>query len=155
MLKAVDETTEMPFIVDNEPFHLQDGYSEIYFQRMITFSKSDLYFDEEKEVIEKLRTTGSLSELSRCSFVNSKTERFIQISDCIIACLSKTFQFLDSLDVSDITCMKVEEKLKNNLRKLQSLIYRSDKKNRLLILNLNAQSLTQDRIEKLAIICTK
>lgn len=155
MLKAVNKTTEMTFITDNEPYLLQDDYSAIYLQRMVTFMESELFFDEEKEVIKRLDKTGYLNQFPRCSFVCSTTERFVQISDCIIACLSKTFQFLDNLDIVDIADMKVEEMLNDNLRRLQSLVYRSNNKNRLLILNLNAQSLTQERIKKLAILCAK
>ncbi|MCL2058943.1 MAG: hypothetical protein FWH01_07775 [Oscillospiraceae bacterium] len=155
MLKTVNKITEMPFIVDNKSFVLQDGYSAIYTERMTTFRESILVFDKEPEVLKSFIKTSFLSELPNCSFVDSAMEKFIQISDCIIACLSKTYQFLDSFYIEEIASMKVEVALKNNLRRLKSLINRSDNKNRLLIMNLNARSLTQERYEKLAIICDK
>jgi hypothetical protein len=155
MLKSVKEKTAMPFIVDNKPFQLQDSYSIIYYHRIVNFKESILYFDEEKEVIEELKKVNFLSEFPKCSFKNSISERFIQISDCIIACLSRTFQYLDSIENNDIDCMEVEDEFKNNLRRLQSLIHRSDQKNKLLIFNLNAYSLTQGRQEKLNLLCAK
>jgi len=155
MLKSINKTSEMPFIVDNEPYVLQDSYSAIYHQRMMTFRESNLIFDEENEIIKQLKKTKSLLEIPRYSFVDSTTEKFIQISDCIIACLSKTFQFLDSFNMIDIAHLKFDKELKDNLRRLKSLIERSDNKNRLLILNLNAQSITQERYVKLSIICDK
>ena len=153
MLRGIQEDTDMPFIIDNEPYCLQDGYSALYSQRMVTFRESSLYFDEEREVIKKLEKIDFINYFPRCSFVDSANERFIQISDCIIACLSKTFQFLDSIEDRDIFNMKIDDGLKNNLRLLQKIIDRSDKKNRLLILNVNAQSLINQRNEKLAILC--
>jgi len=154
-LHSFENASDMPLIVDNKPYILQDSYSQIYLSRMVTFRNSILTFDNEFGVMRDLNRMGALGELTNYSFVKSDTDKFIQISDCIIACLSKTFKFLDENDIESLVILEVKESFIKNMRHLKSLIDRSDNKSILLILNLNAQSLTRERYMKLGVICAR
>jgi len=153
LMKDKKAMTDMSFIVDNDSFLLINGYCDLYLNRMMTFKNSILCFDEEKEVITKLNKIKCLDEIPRIKFVDSKKERYVQISDCIIACLSKTFQYLDSIDANMMNSLNLDKAVTNNLKKLLGLMKRSDEKNVVLIQNINAISLINDRMKKLMILC--
>lgn len=152
MLKSIRSDSEMVFIQDNEPFVLIDNYALLYLNRSETFPNSTVVFDIETEVMAYLERFKSALDIGNYSFVDSKTNKFIQISDCVVGMLGKLFEFLDQINISEISSLHLTERQLDNLNKIKALIDRSDEKSKLLILNINAQSLIYERELKLKMI---
>jgi len=152
MLKSIRSDSEMVFIQDNVPFVLMDNYALLYINRCVTFSNSTIIFDIETEVMAYIERTKAALDIGNYSFADSKTNKYIQISDCVVGMIGKLFEFLDQLDMSEISSLLLSKRQLDNLNKIKEIIDKSDEKSKLLILNINAQSLTNERYMKLKMI---
>lgn len=93
-------------------------------------------------------------QLKNYDFIESTDNPLIQVSDVFVGLLSKVFRYLDGVTEDDIMAI---DQTKNaqailNLRKLNELIIRSDRKHPMLIQNVNDVQLTKHRMVKLELL---
>ena len=101
---------ELTFIQDEKPGIWVESFIQFYRQEIIKFHRKDLIFDEEKQVQrrleeEKLEINGEL--LTNYSFIDSKTNAMIQVSDYVVSMIKKYIMFLDRTE------LEIEQDIKN------------------------------------------
>lgn len=101
---------ELTFIQDEEPGIWVESFIQFYRQEIIKFHRKDLIFDEEKQVQgrleeEKLEINGEL--LTNYSFIDSKKNAMIQVSDYVVSIIKKYIMFLDRTE------LEIEQDIKN------------------------------------------
>lgn len=101
---------ELTFIQDEKPGIWVESFIQFYRQEIIKFHRKDLIFDEEKQVQrrleeEKLEINGEL--LTNYSFIDSKTNAMIQVSDYVVSIIKKYIMFLDRTE------LEIEQDIKN------------------------------------------
>lgn len=123
---------ELIFLTKNEDRIAIGDYSHFYANLIITFPNSLHIFDEEATIQNILNDNPIELQEHHISykFVNSKDERLIQISDCIVGILRYWLTFLDSVSIPklDKILNEITEEQKFTLRKFQEiLLYSLDK----------------------------
>lgn len=101
---------ELTFIQDEKPGIWVESFIQFYRQEIIKFHRKDLIFDEEKQVQgrleeEKLEINGEL--LTNYSFIDSKKNAMIQVSDYVVSIIKKYIMFLDRTE------LEIEQDIKN------------------------------------------
>ena len=157
MIKDVGRHGEMSLLYDNEADVLVSEYYSIYMSRCYTYKNAYHYFDNEKVIeakLDEVRLVNSGMPLKNYQFLESTENALIQVSDVFVGLLAKMFRYLD--DVNEYDVIKID-RMKNaqailNLKKLNELIIRSDRKHPMLIQNVNDVQLTKDRMVKLELL---
>lgn len=150
LLKTV-RSNELVFLQNNEKDTIVESFHYIRQQRCIIFQKSFHVFDNEDKDMKNMENEKMLlkdgSELSNYKFVDSKEYFEIQLSDCIVALISKYLKFLSYNSVEYIdNCIKTMNEIgKENLLKLIKIIDKSDKENRFFIESINSQRINLNR----------
>ena len=156
-LKYAGNQNELTFLYDNEPEKLIDEYYLLYLERCVLFPDSYHVFDEEPVVqsyFEGVNLTYNNKLLKNCEFQNSKNNRYLQISDIFVGLLGGLFFYIDNLtekDLSSIFDGKHGNQI-NNIKKLGTLINRSNNLSPLLIKNCNDVILIRERERKIALL---
>lgn len=157
MIKDVGKHGEMSLLHDNEADVLVSEYYSIYMSRCYTYKNAYHYFDNEKVIKAKLnqvRLVDAGKPFRNYQFLESTGNELIQVSDIFVGLLSKVFRYLDGVTEDDIIAI---DRIKNaqaimNLRKLNELIIRSDRKHPMLIQNVNDVRLTRQRMVNLELL---
>ncbi|WP_291578352.1 DUF3800 domain-containing protein [Clostridium sp. UBA6640] len=150
LLKTNGRRGELFFVEDNTPGLLVEEYSGLRTGRCALFKNAMHYFDEEAEAessLEDMPFTKDGVKLNNYKFIDSKTERLIQVSDVWVGLLGKLFFALDQSTPSSII-EKIEtlnNEQKECIRIINLLIDRSEKLNRGLIQNVNSIEMVQHR----------
>lgn len=119
--------------------------NEIYAQNVTMFINSEHIFDNESDVQEnfsEIEMTCQGKIIDNFSFVDSKSNVFVQASDVIIGALGKFFSFIRTLDIStlDHLVSELEEIQLENLDLLLNLYNKSLQKNSSFINSLESDS---------------
>ena len=112
---------ELIFLTNNEDNALIDSYAQINYERVTTFPNSIHYFDDITCIKEKMESA-YLHENKNFTFINSKSDYYIQLSDVIINIIYRYYSFLS----------KSEEEIKEIVNNLDDI----SKENLMLIINL-------------------
>lgn len=101
---------ELTFIQNEETGIWVESFIQFYRQEIIKFHKKDLIFDEERQVQntlkkENLEINGEL--LTNYSFIDSKTNAMIQVSDYVVSIIKKYIMFLDRTE------LEIEQDIEN------------------------------------------
>lgn len=101
---------DLTFIQGEEPGIWVEPFIQFYRQEIIKFHRKDLIFDEERQVQnilkkENLEINGEL--LTNYSFIDSKTNAMIQVSDYVVSIIKKYIMFLDRTE------LEIEQDIKN------------------------------------------
>ena len=112
---------ELIFLINNEDNALIDSYAQINYERVTTFPNSTHYFDDITCIKEKMESA-YLHENKNFTFINSKSDYYIQLSDVIINIIYRYYSFLS----------KSEEEIKEIVNNLDNI----SKENLMLIINL-------------------
>ena len=150
MLKTNLREGKMIFLQGNEKDTLIQEYYLLRIHRCYTFKNSFHHFDKEDEAELKMKEITLLDgkkELINCDFIDSKTDKLVQISDAIVGILGKMFEFIDSISESEFLDLLSEatDKQRKNLKIISDLIDRAEQKHITLIHNVNDINLTQRR----------
>ena len=142
-LKIAQSKNELVFIQNNYPYVLIKSYSQFYIHRCGQFSKSSHFFDEEptiEEEIKHLQFKENNKIFKNFRFIDSISDRHIQVSDMIIGLLAKLFYFLDEKSKEEITDMRkyFNKTQADNFAIIYNLILKSEKKCPLFIMNINS-----------------
>ena len=117
-------------------------YYLLRIQRCYTFKNSFHHFDKEDEAELKMKEITLLDgkkELLNYDFIDSKTDKLVQISDAVVGILGKMFEFIDSISESEFLDLLSEatDKQRKNLKIISDLIDRAEQKHITLIHNVN------------------
>lgn len=110
-----------------------DGYESLYIEPIYMFPYSQHIFDEEVEIINKLKAFPISIDnqiLRNYVFVKSESNQWIQLSDVIIGLLGKLFLYANSKSNSEIIneTIRLNDMQRENISLLKSLIEKSERK---------------------------
>ena len=95
-----------------------EDYVPYYLIKPILFIQSEHIYDNEPEITKKLvdyKITIKNKELNNYRFIDSKSNRMVQISDVIVALISNFFKYANTFKIGDMTIQSIHE-LKNDLK---------------------------------------
>ncbi|ATV52001.1 DUF3800 domain-containing protein [Prevotella intermedia] len=109
---------ELPFIQKEEANVWVKPFIQFYRQEILQFQKKELRFDEEKQVQKELekdaiKIDGKL--LDNYSFIDSKTDAMVQVSDYVVSIIRKYIIFLD----------KTEPEVENDIKSFDKIQMRN------------------------------
>ena len=157
LLKTNGRRSKLFFIEDNTPGLLVGEYSDLRTGRCALYKDSMHYFDEEAEAessLEDMPFTINGRKLDNYKFIDSKTERLIQVSDVWVGLLGKLFLVLDK-STPELIKGKMESITKEQrecVRIINALIDSAEILNRGLIQNVNSIEMVQHRGSLLALM---
>ena len=134
MLKEIGENDSLPFIMNEEDCTLIKNFSQFYLRPIYLFLNSNHIFDNEDTIIEILKGYRLLSEgeeIKNYSFVDSKSNQLIQLSDVFVGLFGKLKTYLNIQSKNDLNndLKSLDDNQKESLNSLFYIIYRSEKKN--------------------------
>ena len=120
IIKEASRQENLNFFDGEESHIIFNNLSSIYLSEMLKFSKAEIIFDEEQSIL------ASVSDLrSNIKFVDSKSEVLVQLSDVVVALISRYYTFLEGTEDVIITVQGFTEKQRTVLKKLLNVIIRS------------------------------
>ncbi|MBI3219874.1 MAG: DUF3800 domain-containing protein [Bacteroidetes bacterium] len=134
ILKESKKKGTLPFIMGGEDYVLLKDLSHFYLRPVYLFKNSVHIFDEEEsvaEVIKDYKLVDGQTEIKNYSFVNSETNRLIQLSDVFIGILGKLHSYLNTSDKDKIinNFEQLSKQQEKNVDLLIDLIDKSADKN--------------------------
>ena len=134
MLKGVLEMSKtidsLPYLEDENPGVLIDGFSEFYIHRICLFKFSSHVLDVEEVVQDHLsqqQFVDAGEPFRNYQFVDSTAHEGIQAADVVIGLLGKAFTYVNQTEVGDIVSDRstMNGIQKTNLSKISELMDRS------------------------------
>lgn len=134
ILKEAKKNKDLPFIMNEEDYILLKDLSQFYLRPIYLFKNSTHILDNEdsiEEIFQKFKILDLDEEIKNYSFVDSKSDSLVQLSDIFVGIMGKLKSY--------INCNTIEE-IRNNLNSLSdiqeanldlliSLIDKSERKN--------------------------
>jgi hypothetical protein len=102
LLQMARSLERLPYLEDEEPNLLIDGFGSFFLNRLCLFNKAQHILDDEKQVetyLSSLDLTDRGAPLRHFRFANSKSESGIQLSDPVAGLLGKLFFQLRQSDI--------------------------------------------------------
>ena len=99
ILKEARKKGSLPFIQDEDDYILLKDLSQFYLRPIYLFKTSTHIFDNEDSISETLKEYKILDgedEIKNYTFVDSKTEQLIQLSDIFIGLMGKLTNYLNT-----------------------------------------------------------
>jgi hypothetical protein len=103
------ELDGLVFIEDNAPLRLIDDFSSFYVNRIALFNHSVHILDMEEQIRKRLGTmklSRSGVPATNFTFVDSKTEPGIQISDIVVGLLGKLHSYFTQTQLQDVASLR-------------------------------------------------
>ena len=129
LLKALADKAkshqDLPFIQEETNVWVKP-FIQFYIQEIIQFHKKELKFDEERQVqkeleIDTMEIDGKL--LANYSFIDSKTDAMVQVSDYVVSIIRKYIMFLDRTEPEVETDIKSFDEIQmRNFNLLNSIL---------------------------------
>lgn len=131
LVEKAKSQKELPFIQEEETNVWVKPFIQFYRQEILLFHKKELKFDEERQVqkeleIDTMEIDGKL--LTNYSFIDSKADAMVQVSDYVVSIIRKYIMFLDRTEPEVETDIKSFDKIQmRNFNLLNSILkYSSD-----------------------------
>jgi hypothetical protein len=104
LLQEAADDIPLVFLTNNESGVLVDRFDQVFLHRMATFRKAKHVFDEEDQVRQRLDEGNVVlgGKAIDYSFVNSKGEPAIQISDVLCGLLGKHFSSMEKRSIQEL-----------------------------------------------------
>ncbi|MBL3608235.1 DUF3800 domain-containing protein [Rhodovulum sulfidophilum] len=130
VLQIAQRLERLPYLEDEEPNVLIDGFGSFFLNRLCLFNKSQHILDDEKQVetyLSGLDLTDRGAPLRHFRFANSKSEPGIQLSDPVAGLLGKLFSYVKQTSTSQITVdlEQLSDQQRSTLALLARLLDRS------------------------------
>lgn len=97
------------FIEDNAPLRLIDDFSSFYVNRIALFNNAVHILDMEEQIRDRLQamalTRGGVPA-TNFTFVDSKTEAGIQVSDVVVGLLGKMHSYFTQTRIQDVSSLR-------------------------------------------------
>jgi hypothetical protein len=134
VLQIAEKLDSLPYLEDETPNVLIDGFGDFFIQRICLFKHSEHIFDVEDVIrayLAKQVFVDGERKLENYRFATSHDEPGVQISDVITGALGKFFSFIQSTERSTLIKMHYElsAQQKRNLVLLKELLDRSLEEN--------------------------
>lgn len=118
LVEKAKSQKELPFIQKEEANVWVKPFIQFYRQEILQFQKKELRFDEEKQVQKELekdaiKIDGKL--LDNYSFIDSKADAMVQVSDYVVSIIRKYIIFLD----------KTEPEVENDIKSFDKIQMRN------------------------------
>ena len=111
LLQAARGLESLPYLEDETPNVLIDGFGSFFLNRLCLFTKAQHILDDEKQVeayLESLPLSDNGVPLRHFRFANSQSEAGVQLSDAVAGLLGKLFSHLNCTPFDEL-----EEELAN------------------------------------------
>ncbi|NRG34423.1 DUF3800 domain-containing protein [Niallia circulans] len=95
----------LQLLENNTDFEMISSFEDIYLNRIIIFSNSFHYFDEEATIEEKLsglQMTINGSLLNNYEFINSRGNKFTQVSDIVVGIIRTWLSYINKSSIERI-----------------------------------------------------
>lgn len=93
--RRFSNVNELTFIQDEKPLEIVSTLVGSYLQTAYMFKENGIIFDKEEKIVEEITSISpSLFQTLKCSFVDSKTQLGIQLSDVIAGFTARFFEFI-------------------------------------------------------------
>lgn len=137
-LKIARKQTELVFLQGNPDRTVLEDYSSFYIRPIGVFPYATHIFDNEykvEEVFGKYDFSHGGNKNNNFSFVNSKDNLLVQVSDCAVGLIGKYYTYINSIDINGAYQMlrSITPKQKDTLRLFSSLIVKSENVSKLLL----------------------
>jgi len=134
ILKEAKKKGTLPFIMNETDHILLADFSQFYLRPIYTFKSSSHIFDNEDSIIEILddyRILENGKEIKNHSFVDSKNNSFIQLSDIFVGLMGKFTQYRNTHTIHEIAAdiQSLIPIQSDNLNLFIDVINKSDQKN--------------------------
>lgn len=134
VLQIAERLSSLPFLEDETPNVLIDGFGPFFIERICLFKNSEHIFDVEEVVktnIAAMKFVDGTRNLTNYRFADSKDEPGVQVSDVITGFFGKMFTFLNNTTASELTNMRTQltDQQRKNLRLLETLLDHALKEN--------------------------
>lgn len=138
MLKGVLEISKtidsLPYLENEEPRVLIDGFSDFYINRICLFKFATHVLDVEEVVQDRLsrqQFVDAGEPFENYQFVDSTAHEGIQVADVLVGLLGKTFTYVNQTAVNDIVSDRsnLNDDQQTNLSNLAALLDRSISEN--------------------------
>lgn len=125
---------ELALLKDNEPLITIPSFSSIYLNNIFIYCRSQHTFDEEDEIEDKLNELNiemNGRKLENYLFVESSSNKFIQISDLIVGIIRIWLSFIDNNDIDEMKVQfdQLTPSQRDTLRKFSAILNNSLKEN--------------------------
>jgi hypothetical protein len=135
LLQIAEQLDALPYLEDETPNVLIDGFAPFYVQRLCLFKNSHHILDVEEVVREHLERTPFTDgdhELRHFRFAVSHDETGIQVSDVVTGLLGKLFSFICATDDAELVTVRraLGRQQRRNLDLLNTLLDRSIEENK-------------------------
>lgn len=130
LLQMARSLERLPYLEDEEPNLLIDGFGSFFLNRLCLFNKAQHILDDEKQVetyLSSLDLTDRGAPLRHFRFANSKSESGIQLSDPVAGLLGKLFSYVSQTSTDQITLdlEQLSDRQRSTLALLARLLDRS------------------------------
>lgn len=132
------------FLQSNEEKTIIEEFYTLRQQRCIFFDNSYHIFDNESDDEKLMKkypfTKDDINVFKNYEFKDSKTDRFIQISDVITSLLARFFDFIDNNSFGDIynSLLTANDIQRKNLKKLIKIINKSNEEESFFLCTINS-----------------
>jgi len=135
VLQIAEKLKSLPFLEDETPNVLIDGFGPFYIDRICLFKNSTHILDVEKVIEDYLREQTLVDgnrTLNIHRFAKSHEEPGVQISDVIAGLLGKFFSMIHQQDLDELLHLRsvLNQQQRRNLALLRQLLDRSLKENK-------------------------
>jgi hypothetical protein len=99
ILKEAKKKGSLPFIQDEDDYILLNDLSQFYLRPIYLFKNSTHIFDNEdsiSEILKEYKILDGEDEIKNYTFVDSKTEQLIQLSDIFVGLMGKLTNYLNT-----------------------------------------------------------
>jgi Protein of unknown function (DUF3800) len=105
LLQAAKELESLPYLEDETPHVLIDGFGSFFLNRLCLFTKAQHILDDEKQIeayLESLPLIDNGVPLRHFRFANSQSEPGVQLSDPVAGLLGKLFSHLNRTPLDEL-----------------------------------------------------
>lgn len=134
ILKESRKNDSLPFVMDEEDYILLKDLSHFYLRQIYLFKNSNHVFDNEdsiEETISEYKILDGDHEIKNYSFVDSKSNQLVQLSDVFIGLMGKLSKYMNTSSRENINSDfdSLNEIQKDNIDLLIDVIDKSHSEN--------------------------
>lgn len=143
LLNESKKTENLVFIMDENNHQLIENFCQFYSRTIYLFLNSEHVFDKEDSIeplINNLNLTYENARIKNFSFIDSKDNLYIQLSDIIVGFIGKFYSFLNENNTNDIKeqLEKTDKIQQATLRLFYKVIGESERRNKHIFFRLLA-----------------
>lgn len=157
LVDHITQANDLCFLRGNEDKILIDNFATFYASRVNDFSDNVHVFDEECQICGIVSSLASKEKKINISFIDSRDDRLIQISDVFVGLISAFFYYIDNANLYEVINEKrsMSRSALNNLRTLLDIVCYSEQMNIKFFNNINSLFVLTQRNTKIKILCSQ